>query len=150
VERYIRTTKGRVRCVVSVQPFKHYPFVMIKEAVSAAFFWLNAFPTSGGISKTLGPRTIVMETRIDYNKHCMMEYGQYVETHEAHDNTMKDRTCPSIFLRSSGNEYGGAFFMSLRTGQRLNQTAWTFLPMPDGVITIVHRLAKTDIVEIPF
>jgi hypothetical protein len=38
VERYIRTTKERIRCVTSVQPFKHYPFVMVKEAVAAAFF----------------------------------------------------------------------------------------------------------------
>jgi hypothetical protein len=150
VERFIHTTKERVRCVVSVQPFKHYPFVMVKEAVAAAFFWLNVFPPVGGISKTLGPQTIIMGSRIDYKKHCQMEYGQYVETHEPHTNNMKERTCPAIFLRTNGNEHGGAFFMSLRTGQRLNRTAWTILPMPDGVIDTVHRLAQTDTEGIPF
>jgi hypothetical protein len=40
--------------------------------------------------------------------------------------------------------------MSLRTGQRLNRTAWTVLPMPDGIIETVHQLAKTNIVGIPF
>jgi hypothetical protein len=63
---------------------------------------------------------------------------------------MKERTCPSIYLRPSGNEHGGAFFMSLRTGQRLDRTAWTVLPMPDGVINTVHRLAKTTVVGTPF
>jgi hypothetical protein len=96
VERYIRTTKERVRCVTSVHPFKHYPFVMVKEAVSAEFFRLNVFPPVGGISKTFGPRTIVMGTSVDYKKHCQMEYGQYVETHEPHSNSMKEQTCPSI------------------------------------------------------
>jgi hypothetical protein len=40
--------------------------------------------------------------------------------------------------------------MSLRTGQQLNRTAWTVLPMPDGVINTVHQLAKIDIIGIPF
>jgi hypothetical protein len=76
---------------------------MVKEAVAAAFSRLNVFPPTGGISKTMGPRTIILGTRIDYNRHCKIEFGQYVETHEPHDNSMKERTCPSIYLRTSGN-----------------------------------------------
>jgi hypothetical protein len=150
VERFIRTTKERTRCTVCVLPYVHYPFVMVQEIVAGAIFWLNVFPPKGGVSKTFGPRTIVMGTQIDFNKHCTMECGQYVETHEPHNNNLNERTCPAIFLRPNGNEQGGAFFMSLRTGQRLNRQAWTELPMPDTVISTVHALAKTTIIGMPF
>jgi hypothetical protein len=80
-----------------------------------------------------------------------MECGQYVETHEPHNNSMNERTCPAIFLRTNGNAQGGAYFMSLRTGQQLNRQGWTVLPMPDGVVSTVHNfLAKTSIVGLPF
>jgi hypothetical protein len=38
IERFIQTTKERVRCVITAQPFLYYPFVMVKEAVAAAMF----------------------------------------------------------------------------------------------------------------
>ena len=123
---------------------------MLQEIVAGAVFWLNVFPPKSGVSTTFGPRAIVLGTQIDYKKHCRMECGQYVETHEPHDNTMKERTCPAIFLRTNGNEQGGAFFMSLRTGLRLNRQAWTELPMPDTVVSTVHSLAKTNIIGLPF
>jgi hypothetical protein len=73
-----------------------------------------------------------------------MECGQYVETNEPTDNSMNERTYQVIFLRTNGNEQGGAFFMSLRTGQRLNRQAWTVLPMTDTV------LQETKIIGLPF
>jgi hypothetical protein len=108
IERYTRTIKERTRCT------------MVQEIVAGEVFWLNVFPPRSGTLKTFGPRTIVLGTQIDYKKHCMMECGQYVETHEPHNNSMNDRTCPAIFLQTIGNAQGGAYFMSLRTGQRLN------------------------------
>ncbi|OEU19808.1 hypothetical protein FRACYDRAFT_235871 [Fragilariopsis cylindrus CCMP1102] len=150
IERYIRTTKERTRCVICVLPYKHYPFVMVQEIVAGAVFWLNVFPPKSGVSKTFGPRAIILGTHIDYKRHCMMECGQYVETHETTNNSMNERTCPAIFLRTNGNEQGGAFFMSLRTGKRLNRQHWTQLPMPDTVVATVHTLANTRIVGLPF
>jgi hypothetical protein len=150
VERYIRTTKERTRCTICVLPYKYYPFVMVQEIVAGAVFWLNVFPPKSGVSTTFGPRAIVLGTQIDYKRHWMMECGQYVEPHEPHNNSMNERTCPAIFLQTNGNEQGGAFFMSLRTGQRLNRQGWTVLPMPDSVIATVHALAKTTIVGLPF
>ena len=150
VERYIRTIKERTRCTICVLPYKYYPFVMVQEIVANSVFWLNVFPRKSGISKTFGPRAIIIGSHIDYKRHCSMECGQYVETHESTDNSMNERTCPAIFLRTNGNEQGGAFFISLRTGQRLNRQAWTSLPMPDTVISTVHSLAKTTIIGLPF
>ena len=150
IERYIRVFKERVRCIVCVLPFKHFPFVMVKEIVNGAIYWLNVFnPQGGGISTTMSPRTIVLGTQIDYKKHCQVECGQYVETHDPHDNSMIPRSSPALFLRPNGNAQGGAFFMSLRTGKRLNRQQWTELPMPDYVPARVTELAKTAIEGLP-
>jgi hypothetical protein len=88
---------------------------MVNEIVAGAVFWLNVFPPKSGVLK-FGPRAIVLGTHIDYDKHCKLESGQYVETHKPHNNNMNERTCPAIFLCTNGNEQGGDFLMSLRTG----------------------------------
>jgi hypothetical protein len=51
---------------------------MLIEMVFLNVFWLNAFPHKLGVSQTISPRTIVTGQTADYNKHCRMEYGQYV------------------------------------------------------------------------
>ena len=108
IERYIRTTKERTRCIICVLPYKHYPFVMVQEIIAGAVFLLNVFPPKSGVSYIFVPRAIVLGTKLDYRKHCIMECGQYVETHAPHDNSMIERTCLAIFLRTNINEQGGA------------------------------------------
>jgi hypothetical protein len=115
---------------------------MIIEMVFLAVFWLNGFPHKLGISQTLSPRTIVTRLSIDYNKQCRIEYGQYVQTHEKHDNAMTTRTIGALALRPTGNQQGGYYFYSLMSGQRLHRTHWTELPMPAKVTTLVHDLAR--------
>ena len=51
IEKYIRTVKERVRCVVSVLQFEFLPRVLIRGLVEGQIFWLNAFTRKGGISK---------------------------------------------------------------------------------------------------
>jgi hypothetical protein len=92
IERCIRTVKERTRCTYNMLPFDHFPPRMIIEMVFLIIFWINAFPHRLGVSQTLSPRTIVTSLGVDYTKHCRVEYGQYVQTHEKHDNTMKART----------------------------------------------------------
>jgi hypothetical protein len=141
IERCIRTIKERTRCTYTMAPFEHFPPRMIIEMVFLAVFWLNGFPHKLGISQTLSPRTIVTGLSIDYNKHCRIEYGQYVQTHEKHGNTMTTRTIGALALRPTGNQQGGYYFYSLMSGQRLHRTHWTELPMPAEVTTRVHALA---------
>jgi hypothetical protein len=50
---------------------------------------------------------------LDYAKHCRLEFGSYVQTHEDHDNSMQSRTTGAIALRPTGNRQGGYYFMSL-------------------------------------
>ena len=60
IERYIRTTKERTRCVYNTLPFKRLPARMIIEMVYYSTFWLNSFPADDGISDTLSPRALVV------------------------------------------------------------------------------------------
>jgi hypothetical protein len=94
------------------------------------------------VSQTLSPRTIVTRLGADYTKHCRIEYGQYVQTHEKYDNTMKARTAGALALRPTGNQQGGHYLYILMSGQRLYRTHWTELPMPAEVKDRVHALTR--------
>jgi hypothetical protein len=75
-------------------------------------------PPSSGISKTYSPRTIMTGTTLDYNKHCKLPFGAYVETHEMNTptNTMKEITRAEICLDPTVNFQGSYKFLCLRTG----------------------------------
>jgi hypothetical protein len=124
-------------------PFDCFPPRMLIEMVFLNVFWLNAFPHKLGVSQTLSRlRTIVTGQTVDYNKHCRIEYGQYVQTHEKHNNWMTPRTIGALALCPTGNLQGGYYFYSLMSGQRVHRTHWTELPMPDEVRDRVHALAR--------
>ena len=141
-ERYIRTVKGRTRSIYNTVPFKKMPARMIIELVYYCIFCWNAFPPKGGISKTTSPRELITGMKIDYEKHCQLEFGEYVQVHEDHDNSMATRSTGAIALRPTGNAQGGYYFFSLSTGRRLNRNNWTALPMPNEVIDRVHKMAR--------
>jgi hypothetical protein len=135
VERYIRTIKVRARCAYNKLPFRRIPARMIIQMVySSRVFWLNSFPAEDGISPKLSPQAIVIGNLIDYNKHCKLEFGTYVQVHEEHDNSMATRTTGAIGLRPTGHEQGGYYFYSLTSGRVLDRNQWTALPMPAEVI----------------
>ena len=142
IERYIRTIKERTRSTYNTLPFNKMPARMVAEMVKASVFWLNAFPHDLGISRTESPRAIVTGQRIDFNLHCKYEFGEYVQTHEQHDNTMATRTVGALALRPTGNAQGGHYFFSLSTGRVINRSHATRLPMPAEVIDRVHVLAR--------
>jgi Reverse transcriptase (RNA-dependent DNA polymerase) len=144
IERFIRTLKERTRAIYNTLPFKKMPDRLVIEMICACNFWLNSFPPVSGISTTLSPRAIVTGSSIDYNRHCQLEFGAYVQTHEDHDNTMATRTVGGIALRPTGNDQGGYYFFSLATGRILNRNHWTELPMPADVIDRIHVMARRN------
>ena len=79
--------------------------------------------------------------KITYDKHCKVEFGTYVQTHEKHNNSMEPRPSGAIFLRLSGNKQGGHYFLILHTGKMILINHWTVLPMPNDIVDTVHRLA---------
>jgi hypothetical protein len=115
---------------------------MTVERVYANVFWLNMFPAVDGVSDSISPCGLIAGLKLDYNKHCRMEYGTYVQTHKEHDNIMSSRTIGAITLHPTGNDQGGYYFMSLQSGRRINRRRWTELPMPNDVINRVYILSR--------
>ena len=141
-ERRIRTIKDSTRSTYNSLPFKKFPPMMVVQMVCAANFWCNVFPATAGVSRDINPRELITGLEIDYLKHCMLEYGQYVQVHEEHDNSMVPRTTGAIALRPMGNAQGGYYFYSLLSGRVLKRQHYTPLPMPADVVTRVHAMAK--------
>ena len=144
VERYIRTIKEHMRGVSNTIPFKRLTRNMVMELAKAVVYWLNSVPSNTGVSPTMSPRTIITGQLLDYHKHCRYEFGEYVQTHEEHDNSLLSCTVGAIALRPTGNQQGGYFFMSLHTGRIINRLHATKLPMPSEVIIRVDQLAKAQ------
>ena len=144
IERQIRTVKERTRAIYCTLPFKKMPRRLIIEMVYAANYWLTMFPRKGGVSKTLSPHALLTGQSWSYTTHCKLEFSDYVQTHEEHDNSMAGQTIGAIALRPTGNTQGGYFFFSLTTGRVLNRGWWTSLPMPNEVIDWVHRMARQE------
>jgi hypothetical protein len=115
---------------------------MIIEMAKGAVFWRNAFPANDGVCDEMSPRAIVTGSTIDFNRHCQYEFGEYVQTHEEHDNSMGSRTVGALALRPTGNAQGGYYFFSLSTGKVINRNRATKLPMPAEVVERVHILAR--------
>ena len=113
VERLIRTIKERCRCFFALIPFKKIPHRMAIELVNTCIFYINAFPWISGPEKTLSPFTIVQGRHLNYHKHFQVIFGEYAQTYEGTDNTMKARTVGAIALGPTGNAQGGVNFFSL-------------------------------------
>ena len=122
--------------------FRTLPGRIVVEMAKYCVFWLNMFPAKSRVSPDLSPRAIITGLEADYNKHCKLEFGSYVQTHEEHDNSMKSRTTGAIGLRPTGNSQGGYYFYSLSTARILRRKHWTELPIPDDVIQRVSTLAR--------
>ena len=71
-----------------------------------------------GVSVTHSPRTIVTGMTLDYNNHCKLQFGEYVQTHEITNKlTKQERTVGALALRLTGNTQGGFKFYSLKTSE---------------------------------
>ena len=141
VERYIRTVKERMQAIYNTLPFQKIPARLVIEMAKTAVFWMNVFPVEKGVSQDLSPRTILTGQQVDYKRHCRYQFGEYVQTHEEHNNSMNPRTVGAIALRPVGNGQGSFYFLSIATGRVLNRLHATALPMPDDVIDKLHRMA---------
>ncbi len=105
---------------------------------------LNYFPTKGGVSDTLSPKTIMSGVTLDYKKNLCLQFGQYCQVHEEENprNSQAARTRGAIFLGPSGNLQGGFQFMALNTGKKITRHSWTPVPMPDVSIARVNALGS--------
>ena len=141
IERQIRTLKEQTRVIYCTLPFRKIPRHLIIEMLYAANYWLNMFPHKGGISQTMSPCTLLTGLTMNYHRHCCLEFGEYVQTHEENDNSLHPHTIGALALGPTGNVQGGYFFLSLTTGKVINCMSWTRIPMPKEVIDHVERMA---------
>ncbi len=55
--------------------FNKIPTRMGVALVHLSVFWLNTFLATDGISETMSPRTIIVGSKVDFNKHCKIDWG---------------------------------------------------------------------------
>jgi hypothetical protein len=120
IERFIRTLKERMRAIYNSLPFNHMPPRLVIEMAKHSIYWLNSFPHPNGVSADMSPRTIITGQTVDFTRHCKYEFGEYVQTHEQHDNSMAPRTIGALAMRPTGNAQGNYYFFSLSTGRIIN------------------------------
>ena len=138
--------KERCRGTLTTLPFKRHPRRVIIETVHFTALWRNVVPSKVGISQLYSPREILTGTYLDYNKHCVLDFGEYVEVHDEPSplNGMTSRTRPCIALGPTGNLQGTHKFMDINTGRLLKKRSWTRIPMPDTVIKKVEQRAEKE------
>ena len=99
-ERNNRTIKERVRAACQRLPYNKIPRVMIRFLAMVQTNQLNLFPAKGGISSYYSPRAILGAPTLDYNKHCMVPFGAYVQAnHESsptNDNTARTHLSTAV------------------------------------------------------
>jgi hypothetical protein len=146
IERQIRVIKERVRATRHTLPFKVIPLTMLISLVYSSILWINAFPPKGGVSNDISPRNIMTGIQFDYNKHCQLPFGAYVQAHQepSPTNTQAARTVGAICLGPTGNIQGSYKFLNLRTARLITRRRWTTLPMPQEVIDRVNQLGKAE------
>ena len=76
IERRIRVVKERCRSTRHSLPFSRIPKLLTIHIVLNAVKLLNFFPTKGGVSDTISPKTIMSGETLDYKKHLSLESHQ--------------------------------------------------------------------------
>ena len=68
---------------------------------------MNNFPAKNGISKYYSPHMIMSNESYDYKKHCVCEFGTYVQGNTRTNNTNLPRSVDAIYLRPASSLLGG-------------------------------------------
>ena len=123
IEQRIRVVKERCRAVRHILPFKRIPKLLTTHIVLNVVKLLNFFPTKGGVSDSLSPKTIMSGETLNYKKQLILQVGQYCQVHEDKTprNSQVARTKGTISLGPSGNLQGGFKFMALDSGKQIGR-----------------------------
>lgn len=145
-ERNNRVIKERFRANFHRLPYQKIPNIMVKILTMECAKKLNFFPPKGGISPYYSPRMILHQQSLDYNKHCLIPFGSYVQAHHEPDikNTQHPRTLDCIYLRYVDNDQGGHNLLDIRTGHTIKRRTVTIIPITKNVIELVHNMAEND------
>jgi hypothetical protein len=144
IERRIRVVKEQCQLTRHVLPFQWILKLLIVHIVLNVVKLLNIFPTKGGVSETLSPKTIMSGETLDYKKHLSLQFGQYCKVHDEynHRNSQLALTKGAIYLGPSGNLQGGFKCMAFNTRKKIVRQNWDAIPIPDLVISRVNALGS--------
>jgi hypothetical protein len=143
-ERNNKTIKECVRVGYHRLPFKHMPKELIQELAITSTDQLNFFPVKGGISSYYSPRMIMKQENLDYEKHCSIPFGSFVQAeYEIKKlNTPQSRRKDAIYLRPVQIDQGGHMCMDIHTGYRFQTHKVMVLPMTQVIINAVNALGR--------
>jgi hypothetical protein len=144
VERNNRTIKEWVWAAYHRLPYKALPRQLIRYLITTQASKLNLFPAKGGISPYYSPRTILGLPPLDYDKHCAVPFGAYVQAnHETiQTNSNAARTIYAIYLRPAVNMQGGQELYDLNLNQVITQARVSQIPVTDVVIKAIEKIAE--------
>jgi hypothetical protein len=119
---------------------------MIKILAMESTKTLNFFPLSNDLSPYYSPRMIIHQENLDFNKHCMIPFGAYIQAHNepVNSNSQHPRTLDCVYLRYLNNKQGGHELLDLQTGTIISRQQVAPLPMTRNVIEMVHTRADKD------
>jgi hypothetical protein len=126
-ERNNRTIGERICATYHNLPHKVIPRTMLKYLAMVSTHQLNLFPAKGGVSANLSPHVILKGSNLDFEKHCQVPFGAYVQANQENDptNTLAPRTTDAIYLRPVNSIQGGHELMNLQTRKVITQnTVW--------------------------
>jgi hypothetical protein len=125
-------------------PFHHVPQLLTIWIVFHAINMLNYFPTKGGVSAMLSPKTIMSGKVLNYKVQLVLQVSQYCQVHEQEFpcNSQLPCTRGTIALGPTGNVQGSFKFMALNTGKVITCYTWDAIPMPNTVIDQVNKLGR--------
>jgi hypothetical protein len=103
---------------------------------------LNYFPAKGGISPYFSPHAILTGRPLDYEKHCQIPFGAYVQANnEPNPTNTNAPTIDCIYLRPFPNLQGGHDLINLKTGRVITRRRVTEFPVTELVIQAVENMA---------
>ena len=143
-ERNNRTIQERIRTGYHRLPCKAMPKLMIRFLSMVSTHQLNLFPVKGGISDYFSPHVILAGEDWDYNKHCQVPFGAYVQATIKTTNANVPRTIDAIYLRPKRNLQGGHEVMNLATGRKVTSMKVTEIPVTPHVIKLVEEMAYKE------
>jgi hypothetical protein len=128
--------KERAQGIIATMPFTDIPRRMKIECIYFVVLWLNAFPVKTRISSCFLPRELLMQWKLNYNKHCRVLSGSYCEVRNelSPSKTMVPRTHKAIALGPTNNLQGSMKFYCLMTAHVLKLREFMPLPMPDQIV----------------
>jgi hypothetical protein len=86
---------------------------------------------------------LLNQSNLDYNKHCTVSFGAFVQANHATTKTSLNviRTFDAIYLRPSQNQQGGHKQMDLNSGKVVTRNIVNEIPVTDVVIKAVETMA---------